>query len=75
MRVDVAKIKGKMAELGVTQADVAELLGIDTSTVNRKLNQDENSAFKIGEAQKLAQLLKFENPGAIFFADKVAETQ
>jgi transcriptional regulator with XRE-family HTH domain len=36
--VHTNKIKGRMVELGITQKDIANALGVATSTVSQKIN-------------------------------------
>ena len=53
--LNVPKIRGRMAECGITQKDVAAALGIATSTVSQKLNRVR--PMDLDEAEKLARLL------------------
>lgn len=53
--LNVAKVRGRMAELGITQKDVAEALGLAAPTVSQKLNRVR--AMDLDEAEKLAKLL------------------
>lgn len=53
--VNTNKIKGKMKELEITQADVAKDLGIATSTANQKINNVR--PFDLDEAEKLSEIL------------------
>lgn len=66
--LNVSKIRGRMAELNISQKDVAEALGIAASTVSQKLNRVR--PMDLDEAEKLAVLLKIENQcfGEYFFA-------
>lgn len=65
------KLKGKIVENGMTQEQLAELLGITIATINYKVNN--KSEFKASEIKKLAETLHLtdEEVNAIFFADKV----
>lgn len=56
--VDTGRIKQRMAELGLTQADIAECLGIARPTANQKLNNVRK--FELSEAKKLSELLGIE---------------
>ena len=59
------KLKGIMAERGVTQADLAKVLGITPQAVSKKLvGQTEMT---INEAEKIVVFLEIKNPGHIFF--------
>lgn len=59
------KLKGKMREKEVTQADLAKAIGITPQALNAKLNG--RSSFTVPEAQKIAEFLSLENPSEIFF--------
>ena len=52
---DTMKLKGKMAERGVRQEDLAKACGIDRSTLNRRLKTGED--FTIGETNKVVAIL------------------
>lgn len=69
--VNTNKIKGRMKELEITQADVAKTLGIAQPTANQKINNVR--PFELEEAEKLAILLKLEAGefGKYFFASTV----
>ncbi len=69
---DVAKLKGKITEAGTNQEELSKDVGMDRSTLNRKLKTGE--AFTIGEANKIAVELKLskEEAMAIFFTHIVA---
>lgn len=66
--VNTNKIKGRMKELEITQADVAKHLNIAQPTANQKINNVR--PFDLEEAEKLAFLLKLESGefGKYFFA-------
>lgn len=53
--INTAKIKGRLRELGKTQAELAEYVGIAQSTVNQKLN-GERPLF-LDEADQFAAFL------------------
>lgn len=61
VRVDL--IRGKMAELGMTQAEVAEYLGISQVTMSGRMK---TGNFWAVEIAKLAQLLEVGEPGYFF---------
>lgn len=65
------KLKAAIAESGLNQEQIAEMLGVSLSTFNYKLNGV--SEFKASEIKKLAELLKMkdETMVKIFFADNV----
>lgn len=66
--LNVDKVRGRMAELRLTQKDVALALGIAVSTASQKLNRVR--PMDLDEAEKLAVLLKLEDSqfGSYFFA-------
>lgn len=66
--VNTNKIKGRMKELEITQADVAKCLKIAQPTANQKINNVR--PFDLEEAEKLARLLNIEpgDFGVYFFA-------
>lgn len=66
--VNTNKLKGRMKELEITQADVAKSLGIAQPTANQKLNNIRS--FDLDEAEKLSAMLHIEAGefGAYFFA-------
>lgn len=71
--MDTNKLKGKMAENQINVAELAEKLGIDKSTLYRKIgNQGEN--LSIGEVNKIVKILGLnkEESLAIFFKNSVA---
>lgn len=57
--VNSNKIKGRMRELRITQADVAKELNIAQSTANLKINN--LRAFDLEEADKLSNFLNINN--------------
>lgn len=66
--LNVAKVRGRMAELNLTQKDVAAALKIAVPTVSQKLNRVR--PLDLDEAEKLASLLCLEDTqfGEYFFA-------
>lgn len=66
--LNVDKVRGRLAELRLTQKDVADALGIATPTVSQKLNRVR--PMDLDEAEKLATLLRLEDSqfGEYFFA-------
>lgn len=59
------RLKGRMAELGITQMQLAKELGISLQALNQKLNG--KTDMSINEAEKIIKVLKIENPNSIFF--------
>lgn len=54
--INTNKLKGRMAELQLTQKDVADSLGLAQPTVNQKINNIR--PMDLNEAEKLSDLLK-----------------
>lgn len=70
--VNTNKIKGRMKEKEITQADVAKYLNIAQPTANQKINNIR--PFDLDEAEKLAELLEINSGefGNYFFSNEVA---
>lgn len=69
---DILKLRGKIVENGLNQESLAKKVGMNRSTLNRKMKTGE--AFTIGEANKIAIILKLSKEEAmeIFFTNTVA---
>lgn len=67
--LNVDKVRGRMAEMRLTQKDVAAALGIAVPTASQKLNRVR--PMDLDEAEKLAVLLKLKDSqfGEYFFAN------
>lgn len=67
------KIKGRMKELGIIQADVARRLGLAEPTVSQKING--KRSMDLDEARELAEMLQIPNAefGVYFFSEQVAQ--
>lgn len=65
------KLKAAIAERGLNQEQIAEMLGVSLCTFNYKLNG--TSEFKASEIKKLMELLHLNSDKVmlIFFADVV----
>lgn len=59
MMLNVNKIRGRLAELNLTQKDVANALGIAAPTASQKLNRVR--PMDLDEAEKLAELLQIKD--------------
>ena len=68
--VDTKEIKAQLKRAGMTQTELARMVEMDPSTLNRKINNAE-------EATNIAEMLKIprEILTDIFFASGLAETQ
>lgn len=64
--MDILKLKGKIAEKGKTQIDLAKKLNLSVQSFNAKLNG--RAKFDIDEAKKLIEILEIENVKEIFFS-------
>lgn len=66
--LNVDKVRGRMAEMRLTQKDVATALGVAVPTASQKLNRVR--PMDLDEAEKLATLLGLEDSqfGEYFFA-------
>lgn len=67
---DKKRFAAQMALCGMTQAELAKKLGINESTLYRKLNNDGNFSRK--EINQIIEILDIDSPREIFFADKLA---
>ena len=69
MRVDVAKLRGKIAECGMTQERLARELDMDKSTLSRKMKSNALN-FSVGEMHQIAAILNLskEDAGDIFLS-------
>ncbi len=56
MRVDVEKLKKKISDAQLSQEDVAKEIGVDYSTLFRKMKGG-GVGFTIGQAHQIASLL------------------
>lgn len=64
MHTDMAKLKGKITERSMTQEEVAEKIGIDSSTFSRKMKAD-GLTFTVGQMHKIANVLSLTNQEAV----------
>ncbi len=69
---NISKLKGKIAEKGMKQYELAEKIKVNKSTLNRKIKSGEN--FTLGEAIRISKALSLTKEEAmeIFFNDVVA---
>ena len=65
-----ALLEYKMKINGITACQLSAMLGIDRSTFSKKCNG--KSEFKQKEIQKIIDVLKIDDPTAIFFSNKVS---
>jgi putative cro-like protein len=71
--MNVNKLKGKIVENGLNVSQLASSIGIDKTTLYRKLTSN-GDTLTISEAEKIARTLNLsmEDVNAIFFTDFVA---
>lgn len=58
------EIKGLIRARGMTQADVAKMMGIHETTLSRKLNK---GILNSNEIEAMINILNIKNPASIFF--------
>ncbi len=66
--IQVNKLRGLIAEKGLSQTDVAKEIGITPKTFYEKMK---NGVFGSDEIEVMINLLDIEDPVSIFFAQKV----
>lgn len=71
--MNINKLKGKIVENGMSTDDIAKAMGMDRSTLYRKMNRD-GDTFTIKEANQLCKILNLtkDEALAIFFKNTVA---
>lgn len=67
------KIRAKIAERGMTQGEIAKIIGISANSLSRKLLGKRD--FLLSEVIALCSVLELDNPQEIFFRRKVLKTQ
>lgn len=65
--MNTQKLKGVIAERGLSQRKVAQYLGISEKTFYLKMK---NGVFGTDEAQRMIEFLSIENPIDIFLRDE-----
>ena len=68
--IDTAKLKGRIVEMGLTQQDVAYMIGKTPKTFYAKMKK---GVFDSNEILTMVEALDIENPTEIFFTNKVAQ--
>jgi DNA-binding NtrC family response regulator len=63
---NVRLFEAQLALIGITKAELAEKLGINPSTLTRKLQRDGD--FTREEINEMIKILDIEHPETIFFA-------
>ncbi len=74
--VNTFKIKGLLKEHNMTQAELAEALEMDASTLNRKLNRQSES-FSIRDVKRMMDLFQLapDDMVEIFFSPTVSKVR
>ena len=62
--MEYMKLRARFTELGLTQAEVAEKIGISANSLSRKLNGRQD--FKLSEVRSLCNVLGIDNQTEIF---------
>lgn len=63
--MNLAKLRGALAEKGLTQEKLAKEMKLSTKTINAKLNG--RAKISVEEASQLSKILDLKDPSAIFF--------
>lgn len=73
MRVDIEALRGRMKAKNMNVKAVAEAVGMDESTMYRKMNAC-GITFTVGEVYKIIDILEInkKDAEAIFFSQKLA---
>lgn len=76
MRVDIAKLRGQMVARGMTQEQLAKEIGVNPSTLSRKMRLS-GIYFTIGEVHKMVDVLEIQPREAanIFLAKNLQECE
>ena len=73
MKMSFDKLKGKMTERHLSQAELAKCLGITVQALNAKLNG--RSPFILEEVVKITDILSLDDPVDIFFRPSILKMQ
>lgn len=66
--INANKIRARIVEMGMTQQQVAEKIGMSAKTFSLKMN---TGKFGLDEAERMIKVLKIEKPETYFFTDGV----
>ena len=67
--INVNKLKGKIAEAGLSQGAFAKKIGLNEMTFYRKMKK---GIFNSDEIEKMIATLDIDDPVGIFFANRVS---
>lgn len=75
--IDTREIKAQIRRKGTTQEELAKKIGINSSTLSRKINNENGQQLTVKEATDMANALEIPRDRllSIFFASSVAEKQ
>ena len=73
MMMNANLIRGKIIGAGLTQAKTAELVGISSNSLSRKLTGQRE--FRLSEVCSLCNVLDITDPTPYFFTSKIPNTQ
>lgn len=76
MMINTTELKAEIKRNGMTQVELSRKIGMDPSTLNKKIN-NKQSTLSVDEAQKIAEILHIphEKLFIIFFAPGLADAQ
>lgn len=66
-------LRGKIAEVGLTQGQLAEMAGMSSNSLSRKLSGKRD--FRLEEVQRICSALNIDDPTPYFFAPAIPSTQ
>lgn len=75
--VDILKLKAKLVERDITQQELSIKMGINPSTLNKKLNDAEGIFLSIKEVTNMCNILNIESQEilSIFFKTQLEDNQ
>lgn len=75
--VDILKLKAKLVERDITQQELSIKMGINPSTLNKKLNDADGIFLSIKEVTNMCNILNIESQEilSIFFKKQLEDTQ
>ncbi len=71
--MNVNLLRGKIAESGMTQSELAKAIGISENSLSRKMQGKRD--FRLVEVVEICDVLNIENPKEIFFNNDIPNTQ
>ena len=76
-QINTNELKAWLKRAGMIQTDLAAALGINPSTLNRKINDESGEALTVSEANEICRVLRIPRSAApaIFFNYRLTKTQ